>query len=315
MNYIDKSFLALTYELENLQEEEILKRIKGCYQQQSKELKKSLEDYFEKYPYWGSLNTEKKDYNHFELIASSLKKHLQDYIFLYDTLKDYKSKQTLFAILNNYYKFDFNTLDKVIDKCYPHYFDLDLIKVDKEEVLVDLGAYTGDTIYDYLYTFGLNSYKKIYAYEITPQIFAYLKSNLENYHNIILKNCAVLEKEQEVSILENMESISANRVGDGENKIKAVSLDDDINEKITLLKMDIEGSEQQAILGAKRHIKEDHPTLFISVYHNLEDLWKIPRMINDITDGYQFYLRYYGGNIYPTEVVLIAIYKEQTNLI
>lgn len=62
--------------------------------------------------------------------------------------------------------------------------------------------------------------------------------------------------------------------------------------------MDIEGSEQKAIIGAKKHIQNEHPKLLISVYHNHEDLWKIPKMINEITPNYNFYLRYYENNIF-----------------
>lgn len=75
-----------------------------------------------------------------------------------------------------------------------------------------------------------------------------------------------------------------------------------------MIKMDIEGSEVKAIDGAKNHIIDDHPKLLISVYHNHEDIWKIPRMIEEICSGYTFYLRFYGSNIFPTEIVLIGIY-------
>ena len=96
----------------------------------------------------------------------------------------------------------------------------------------------------------------------------------------------------------------------GEKEVIAVSLDEDIKEPITLLKMDIEGSEQKALLGAKEHIINDSPKLLISVYHNHEDIWKIPRIIEDMTpDTYNFYLRSYGGNVFPTEIVLIALPK------
>ena len=74
--------------------------------------------------------------------------------------------------------------------------------------------------------------------------------------------------------------------------------------------MDIEGSEQKALLGSYKHIVNDKPKLLISVYHNHEDIWKIPRIIEDMTpDTYNFYLRSYGGNVFPTEIVLIALPK------
>ncbi|MDD7177491.1 MAG: FkbM family methyltransferase, partial [Lachnospiraceae bacterium] len=83
--------------------------------------------------------------------------------------------------------------------------------------------------------------------------------------------------------------------------------DEDIVETISLLKMDIEGAEYQALLGAKNHIQNDHPVLAISVYHSNEDLLRIPRLIHDICPDYRFYLRYNGGTIYPSEYVLIAV--------
>ena len=73
--------------------------------------------------------------------------------------------------------------------------------------------------------------------------------------------------------------------------------------------MDIEGSEEKALLGSINHIKNDYPKLLISVYHDNDHLWKIPKLISEINDSYDFYLRCYGNNIYPTEIVLFAIPK------
>ena len=77
-----------------------------------------------------------------------------------------------------------------------------------------------------------------------------------------------------------------------------------------MIKMDIEGGETKAIIGCSKHIKEDNPKLLISVYHNYEDLWKIPRMIEEINNNYNFYLRCYGTELFPTEIILYAIPKE-----
>ena len=52
---------------------------------------------------------------------------------------------------------------------------------------------------------------------------------------------------------------------------------------------------------------ESHPKLALSVYHNHKDLWKLARMISEIDPTYRFYLRYYGGNLCPTEYLLYAI--------
>ena len=73
--------------------------------------------------------------------------------------------------------------------------------------------------------------------------------------------------------------------------------------------MDIEGYEQKAITGSFKHIKEDTPILLISVYHNNEDLWKIPKMIYEFNSNYDMYLSTHGNNVFPTEIVLTCIPK------
>lgn len=62
---------------------------------------------------------------------------------------------------------------------------------------------------------------------------------------------------------------------EGEIEIEMVSVDENISEKITFLKMDIEGAEQKAIMGSKNYIKNEKPKLAISIYHKNEDLRKI----------------------------------------
>lgn len=312
MNIVDKKFYDLVYELKNLTKEEIFKNIVTNFDSISEQIKLSLEDYFKRFDYWGKLNLESKNYEQLMNKAESFDKHLNDYVWLYNNLKDYRSKKLLFAIMNNWYKYDFTTLSSSHETNYSHYFDLDLMSFGQDEVLVDLGAYVGDTIIDYLRIYGKDSYKKIYGYEITEKTFKKLTDNLSSYENIVLKNTAVLDKEGIVYIKENESDFSANTTStEGEVSVVSTTIDNDIKEKVTIIKMDIEGAEQKALIGCKNHIINDHPKLLLSVYHNNEDIWKIPRMIEEICPGYDFYLRSHGGSIYPTEITLIAIYNEK----
>ena len=94
----------------------------------------------------------------------------------------------------------------------------------------------------------------------------------------------------------------------GDTPVEIVTLDEDIEESISVIKMDIEGAEKAAINGAARHIKEDRPKLMISAYHKPEDIFEIPHLINDIRDDYQYYLRFNGHNgIWPCDYVLFAV--------
>ncbi len=306
MNVIDKNFYELTSYLKSLTCEDLYIIIKSKFKELNIETQKIFEDYFKKFDYWGKLDLENNNYEQIYEKALTLTNHIDDYIWLYDNLGDYRSKKTLYAIINNWFSYDFNTLNEVRETNYSHYFDLDLINVDKDEVVVDLGAYIGDTVLDYIKNY--SEYKKIYCYEITDDIFPILKNNLKDYQNIVFNKKAVGDK-NEISYLDYSKvDASANRVKDsGDIKIDTVTIDSDIKEKVSLIKMDIEGFEQKALKGCINHIKNDHPKLLISVYHNNDDIWQIARMINEIDDSYNFYLRYYGGNIYPTEIVLIAI--------
>lgn len=89
-------------------------------------------------------------------------------------------------------------------------------------------------------------------------------------------------------------------------RIRVVPLDDDLPEPVTFLKMDIEGAEWDTLLGCQRIIAEEHPKLAICVYHGYDDLWRIPALIDSIYPNYEFYLRHYGGNLNPTEFVLLC---------
>lgn len=311
MNIIDRNFYALTDELKSLTRQQIFKNIKSSFDKISEQTKLSLEDYFNRFNYWGKLDLNSQNYEQLMNKAASFSDHIKDYEWLYNKLKDYRSKKLLFAILNNWYKYDFITLSSSHESNFPHYFDIDLINSCDNEVFVDLGVYNGDTIIDFIRTYGKNSYKTIYGYEITKEVFEKAKNRLSYYNNIILKNKAILDEEKIVYLSENESDSSANSIGkNGDKTISSTTLDNDIKEKVTIIKMDIKGSEQKALLGCKKHIINDHPKLLLSVYHNNEDIWKIPKMIEEICPGYNFYLRSHGGSIYPTEITLIAIYDD-----
>lgn len=308
MNIIDKNFNNFVLKIKNMNLEEIFLNIKNNFNKVHPDTQKSIQKFLNDFNYWGTLDIEKNDYNEIYEKAKSFYEHIDDYIWLYNNLKDYTSKKILFAILNNWYQYDFSTLKECMNYNYKHYFDLDVIPNCDNQVFVDVGAYIGDTTLDYIKIY--NNYKKIYCYEITNYTMAILKNNLGEYKNIVYKNKAVSCENSIMYLKNSLVNSSANQVdNNGEIEIETVSLDNDILEKIDMIKMDIEGSEYNALIGAKNHIINDKPILLISVYHNNEDLWKLPKLIYEYNNNYNFYLRYYGNNIFPTEIVLFATPK------
>lgn len=308
MNIIDKKFQDLAENIKKKTKIELYQKIKKQYENLTPELKKSLENYFSKFPsYWGKLKEELGEFEELYNRAESLKDHIDDYIWLYERLEDYRSKKLLLAILSNWYSFDIITTQTALEKNYDQYYDLDLIKPTENEVFVDVGAYTGDSIVSYIHNYGVKNYKKIYGYEMTKKSFTVLQNTIQYYPNIVVKNKAVADQKKKLYFQEH-EDASANSIVDQSNyEIEAVSLDEDITEPITMIKMDIEGAEEMALIGSKNHIKKETPKLLISVYHNHEDLWKLPKLIDNLVPEYQFHLRCYGNHIFPTEIVLFAI--------
>ena len=310
MNYIDEKFYKLVYSWQKIDLYDLYVHMVKGFKNIPLLTQKSVEDFFSKFQYWGKIDSENENFESFYQKAKVFKNNYQDYIWLYEHLCDYRSKYVLYAILNNYYNFDFANLQNAQNFLFKQYFDLDILPTCKDEVFVDVGAYTGDSVLNFISSYGEKSYKKIYCYDITEEIFTKMQSNLQHYSNIEYKNMAVTNYNGSIGVAHNDFSNSANLTSTKSNDIvDATMLDTDIQEKITMIKMDIEGGEISALKGAKTHITIDKPKLFISVYHSNTDLIEIPKLIYSMTDCYNFYLRYYGGCIYPTEIVLICIPK------
>lgn len=91
------------------------------------------------------------------------------------------------------------------------------------------------------------------------------------------------------------------------NRIRVDRIDNIFHhdEKITFLKMDIEGAELSALYGVEETIKRDKPVLAICVYHKREDLIVIPQYIKRLVPEYKLYLRAHFP--YASELVLYAI--------
>lgn len=308
MNRIDRRFFALADEIKGLGEKELYYRIRKAFDEVPQAIQKSCMDFFNQFGFWGRLDRERGIYEEIEGKAHALFAHMDDFLWVYERLADYRSRATLSSILHNWYCYDFTATAQTKEPLFDDYFDLDLIRCSKREVMVDLGAFVGDTVLSYLDNYGADCYETIYCYEITPATFAVLERNLASYPGIVCRRKGVADRSGTLSLRSNPAGASANTLGEeGTATVELVTLDEDIPGPITLLKADIEGFEQKALLGAERHIREDHPKLLLSVYHNNEDLWKIPQMIHAMGPDYRFYLRHRGSPLYPTEVTLLAL--------
>lgn len=193
------------------------------------------------------------------------------------------------------------------------YFDV--FKPKSNEVFIDAGALNGATSLQFCNWCGGN-YEKIVAFEPNPRMSEVCERFFETHGltraTVVPKAAWSGMEDLSFSIdYENYEQGGAH-VSElaGTEKVPADSIDHVLNgERATFIKMDIEGSEYQALLGAEQTIKKYHPRLAISLYHKPEDVLEIPYLIHKMNPDYRFIIRHYASNM--TETVLYAFDEEQ----
>lgn len=182
------------------------------------------------------------------------------------------------------------------------YFDMFL--PENETIFVDGGGYNGDTLFDFVdWTCG--KYKKVYEFEPIVEMFQVIKTRVENESilKVELYNNALWDKKQDLFFIE---AETGSHIAEaGRSVVKGISLDEIIkDEKVTYIKMDIEGSELKALKGAKSLIRKNKPKLAICIYHKPEDILELPLYILELIPEYKFYIRHYSSCM--CETVLYA---------
>lgn len=221
--------------------------------------------------------------------------------------EDEESKEVFYNIIRFRLTFDKSCI-KAIKSKYKQYFEPTILSFRQEEVFIDCGAYTGDSVVQF-YEEISGRLKKVYSFEPDRSNFLKLCDTVRRIDplRIIPINSGVYHSTGKISFHE-LGGIDT-RIGSGENSVSlpVVSIDDFMKNKedATFIKMDIEGAELDALLGAKETIQKNKPKLAISVYHKASDLWKIPLLIKSLNKDYRFYLRHYTNEI--TETICYAI--------
>ncbi len=215
------------------------------------------------------------------------KSHKSELEKVYSILSDEKSKQVFKYVIN--YKLS-GKIDYLINCQTYKKDDFDnILRLNNHEIFMDLGAYKGDTIEEFLqYT---DNYQKIYAVEPNPKSFSKLLKNTESLENCICINTGIYSKKDVLPF--NNKSGRNSAVSNTGNFLPVDSIDNILNgQPVTYIKMDLEGQESNAIDGANNTILKYKPKLLISAYHRNEDLFSIPLKILSIRDDYKVYLRH-----------------------
>lgn len=192
--------------------------------------------------------------------------------------------------------------------------------IPEHEVLIDCGAYTGDSLERFYRTYG-GRLDKIYAFECGGPQFEQLTMKAEQMKmlpqcpQIILMPYGVSDKNERVEFVEQAKAGGSyiKKTGGSPllekedvvcNTIETVALDSVIpfEDKVTFIKMDIEGSEYNALLGARELIKRCKPRLAISIYHSGADYARLPLLIKELVPEYKFAVRHYKKKHVDTDL-------------
>jgi len=89
---------------------------------------------------------------------------------------------------------------------------------------------------------------------------------------------------------------------DGTTNVSAYALDNVVSkeDKITFVKLDVEGAELEALVGMKKIIDQFKPKLAVSLYHKPFDFVDLAKYINEHTPEYKLYFRHYTVMSYDT---------------
>lgn len=195
---------------------------------------------------------------------------------------------------------------KYAEMSHCQYFDLpDLYNKSQIEVFVDGGCYDADTSIDFIrwcQKMGTQGY--VYAYELEKTNQANCIIRLEK-NKIDYKMMPYGLWREKANLRYSSNGKGSSICEEGEEIVEVDCIDSLTDNIPTFIKMDIEGAEYDALLGAKNTIKKYKPKLAICVYHKNQDIWELPDLIIKMNSDYKFYLRHYSFAC--GETVLYAI--------
>ena len=189
----------------------------------------------------------------------------------------------------------------LVGRCGWQYFDF--FDSSENEVFVDGGSLDGKSSVEFT-KWSKGSYSAIYAIEPNPKM---VKECMETLHTlpcdkVHFYDCALWNGKCKLNFNNDSRSKwDACVSNDGTVSVEADCLDNIIGQnKVTFIKLDVEGSELETLIGATEIIKREHPRMAISVYHNKKDLFDIAHYVLSLWSGYRLAIRHYHSDAIET---------------
>jgi FkbM family methyltransferase len=188
---------------------------------------------------------------------------------------------------------------------------------DAQETFVDLGAYTGDTMEQYIAK-KMGVFYRIYAFEPEKQNFTAMTHRAERLKNewglsndrlALVQAGAGAKTEQALFTSPQPNKGNAARLGanfsadktEAAEEAPLYALDDYFEkQKVSFIKADIESYELDMLQGAESIIKRDKPLLAVCIYHNASDMYEIPLFVKMLCPEYKIKIRHHTYSLFDT---------------
>lgn len=160
------------------------------------------------------------------------------------------------------------------------------VKAQSGDVVLDVGGCWGDTALYFADLVGPRG--KVFTFEFDPENLAIMRANFA-LNPGLAKRIEVVElalwdrSNVSLAFTESGRCTGVTDDGGGDRAVSTITLDDFVVERglerVDLVKMDIEGSEQRALAGAQRSLARFAPRLAVAAYHTREDLVRLPELM------------------------------------
>ena len=171
---------------------------------------------------------------------------------------------------------------------------LELLHLGPEESYLDLGAYRGDTIEEFLsLTQGI--YQQITALEPDAHNYKKLQEAWGTSDRVALLPYASWDARTTLEFI-GKGGRNCSKKPDLPGKyahlhpVNAIPVDD-LGLDVSYVKMDVEGSEAETLHGMTKTIRRFKPKMLVSAYHKPDDFITLPQLIQSICPDYRLYLR------------------------
>ncbi len=233
-------------------------------------------------------------YEQYENISYSfVKDNIEKYYVTYELLEDEMSRNSMVAYLNSRINNNIEYIKKTIEK-EQDYYKNDIFEISDSERYVDVGAFDGDTIKQFLDRCD-RQYDKIYAFEPEECNFKRLKQYVEEekLENVFLYELGTW-KYKDTLYFQSGEDKRSTLVDNSRGCEIAVDALDQvlINCDVSMIKVNFYYGVLETLEGAKEIIKKQKPKLAIVVGFDELALIRIPQFIKEINPNYKIYLRY-----------------------